>query len=146
MRLLQIKQRPIAKGLILVAADFGQIEPYIQPLSAKQRQILEATWPGAVTWLIPTATAVPKWLTGEHASIALRITNHPTTAALCKRCGHALVSTSANPTTHKAAKTALTVRRYFQSQLDFILNAPLGSTEKPTEIRELISGQIVRPG
>ncbi|HHA19167.1 MAG TPA: tRNA threonylcarbamoyladenosine biosynthesis protein RimN, partial [Methylophaga sp.] len=31
-RLLQIKQRPIEKGLILVASDFYQLEPYLAEL------------------------------------------------------------------------------------------------------------------
>ena len=36
MRLLEIKQRPISKGLILIAADFSQVEAYLKPLNENQ--------------------------------------------------------------------------------------------------------------
>ena len=39
-RLLQLKQRPRHKGLILLAADMKQLQPWLDPLPAEQRQRL----------------------------------------------------------------------------------------------------------
>ena len=40
MQLLAFKQRPVEKGLILIAADYQQLEPYIadRELSVEQRE------------------------------------------------------------------------------------------------------------
>ena len=143
-RLLAVKQRPLAKGLILIAADLGQLAPYIQPLSKADQEKLQATWPGAVTWLLPARPETPLWLRGAHDSIAVRVTAHPQAAALCRACGHALVSTSANPSNHPPAKTPLAVRRYFRQALGFILHGPLGGQARPTEIRDLKSDRLLR--
>lgn len=143
-RLLEIKQRPIEKGLILVAADFSQIEPLIEPLTPKQKQKLESTWPGHVTWLIKSRPEVPKWLTGSHHKIALRISNHPLVRELCAILGHPLVSTSANPSKKNPAKSALQVRRFFAGHLDYILSGALGKEKNPSLIRDFDSDVVVR--
>jgi L-threonylcarbamoyladenylate synthase len=54
-RILDIKQRPWQKGLILIASDFNQLTDFIAPLSTETLQQLEDTWPGPVTWLLPAA-------------------------------------------------------------------------------------------
>lgn len=144
LNLLALKQRPVDKGLILIAAGFAQIEPFIVPLTTAQKQRLKKTWPGPTTWLIPASPSVPKWITGKHNSIALRITAHPMARALCQKVGHAIVSTSANLSQHAPAKTSLTIRRYFHNDLDYILTGPLGGLDKPTAIKDLITGINLR--
>lgn len=50
-RLLALKQRPVDKGLILIAASFEQLKPYIDDsiLTAAQRKAVFDCWPGPVT-------------------------------------------------------------------------------------------------
>jgi L-threonylcarbamoyladenylate synthase len=144
-RLLALKRRPVAKGLILIAADFSQLEPFLAPLDAAARKTLHATWPGPVTWLVPARAETPGWLRGAHDTLAVRVTDHPVAAALCRACGHALVSTSANLSGHPPARSALGVRLQFADRLDYVLNGPLGGLRRPTESRDLKSGQTRRP-
>ena len=144
LRLLDLKQRPVDKGVILIAASFSQIEPFIVPLSAAQKQKLANSWPGPTTWLLPANHSVPRWITGKHDSIALRITAHPIANALCQKVGHAIVSTSANISRRAPAKTPLTIRRDFHNNLDYILTATLGGLDKPTVIKDLITGESLR--
>jgi len=146
MRLLALKRRSINKGLILIAADFVQLEPFLHPLSPSNRARVESTWPGPQTWLVPAKLGVPRWLTGQHDTLAVRVTGHPLAAALCRSCGHPLVSTSANISTRPPARSALAVRRQFGQQLDYVLSGPTGSRAKPTAIQDLRSGQVVRRG
>jgi L-threonylcarbamoyladenylate synthase len=54
------------------------------------------------------------------------------------------VSTSANTSQHRPAKTPLIIRHYFNNDLDYILTGPLGGLEKPTPIKDLITGKSVR--
>jgi L-threonylcarbamoyladenylate synthase len=153
LRLLALKQRPVGKGLVLIASTIEQLEPFMAPLDAKQQDTLEASWPGPVTWLVPATPETPVWLKGNHDTIAVRVTNHPVAAALCQTVGHALVSTSANRSGCRPAKTPLQVRNYFslsgKSQgnlkIDRIVTGPLGNETKPSIIKDLLTGNTIRP-
>ncbi|MGB3611799.1 MAG: Sua5/YciO/YrdC/YwlC family protein [Cellvibrio sp.] len=144
--LLSLKQRPMHKGLILIAADIHQLEPFIHHLDDLQRQRLKNSWPGPVTWLVPRNAFAPFWVTGDSPSIALRVTDHPLAAGLCRAFGAPIVSTSANPQGRPPARDTLTLRRYFGGQLDVIAPGKVGRREKPSEIRDLLTGEIRRPG
>lgn len=143
-RLLALKQRPIDKGLILIAADLAQLVPFIKPLRAEDETLLANTWPGPHTWLLPSRADTPRWLRGRHNSIAVRVTAHPGAAALCRATGHALISTSANPAGSSPARNALRVRQYFSDRLDTILHGPLGTETGPTPIRDLTTKKLIR--
>lgn len=143
-RLLAIKQRPAHKGLILIAAEFAQLAPFLQPLTAADQALLNATWPGPHTWLIPALPSTPTWLRGRHDTLAVRITAHPLAAALCQACGHALVSTSANISNRQPARTVLAVRRQLGKQLDALLAGATGGAQNPTVIRDLRSQRQLR--
>lgn len=144
-RLLALKGRHVKKGLILVAASIRQLAPYLKQVTPAQRQQLEATWPGGVTWLVPDQTA-PDWIRGEFDSVALRVSPHPLVAGLCTAFGGPVVSTSANPQGLPPAMSGMDVRRYFGSQLDGIAPGLVGNQRNPSEIRDLRTGKIVRAG
>jgi len=142
--LLALKARPVTKGLILVAASLGQIEFLLSDLTAQQRHTLSEAWPGPLTWLLPHHGRVPGWICGEHATVAVRVSDHPLVSALCAAWGGPLVSTSANRAGARPALEAFQVRRYFGDGLDYVLPGSLGTAGRPTSIRDLISGQFVR--
>ena len=144
LRLLACKRRPLAKGLILVAADADMLLPWLAPLPVAARRRMAAAWPGPVTFVCPAAPWVPDWIRGEHDSLAVRVTDHPLLAALSRRFGGPLVSTSANPAGHRPARTPLTVRRYFDGKVDVILHGPLGGRARPTTIRDVLTGEVLR--
>ena len=145
-RLFALKQRPATQGVLLIAADFAQVEPYLD-LAAIPPEALaraSATWPGPHTWIFPRAADAPSWVTGGHSGIAVRVTAHALAAELCRAFGGALVSTSANRHGEPPAKSADEVRSAFGEEVDAILNGPLGGLERPTPIRDAISGASVR--
>lgn len=148
LRLLELKHRPMAKGLILIAADAGQLEPFIDldALDAARRATVLRTWPGPHTWLVPARPGTPAWLRGRHDTLAVRVTAHPLAAALCRTAASALVSTSANPATRPPARSAMQVRTMFGAQVDYILPGRCGPSLKPTEIRDARTGRVVRAG
>jgi len=144
IRLLALKRRAWQKGLVLIAASYEQIEPYIA-VTPGMLKMIRATWPGPVTWLLPAHNATPQWLRGAHNSVAIRVTAHPVAAALCRRFGGALVSTSANIAGRPAARQRLQVQRYFGTALDYIVPGALGTQRGATEIRDAYSGAVIRP-
>lgn len=147
--LLQLKQRPVEKGLILVAADISQFEAYLHDLSPQQRRTLQQSWPGAHTWLVPASARVPYWISGGQPTVALRVSSHPVIAALCTKFGGAIVSTSANPAGKRPARNLLDVQRYFghsrlQAAHVTVMPGSLGDTKKPTTIQDLLTGSVIR--
>jgi len=145
-KVFALKQRPATQGVLLIGADFAQIERYIDTaaLPAQSLARAQATWPGPHTWIFPRSAQVPAWIAGAHEGIALRVTAHAPAAALCRAFGGALVSTSANPHGEPPARSVSTVLAYFDASLDGILDAPLGALDRPTVIRDARTGALVR--
>jgi L-threonylcarbamoyladenylate synthase len=143
LEILEIKQRPWDKGLILIASDFNQLQDFIEPVSADVLAELEATWPGPVTWLLPVKPTVSPLLTGDHDAVAVRVTAHPIAHALCEAFGGPIVSTSANVSGRAPAKNGHQVR-WQLPEIDYVLTGALGGRHKPSEIRDARTGQILR--
>lgn len=144
MRLLALKRRPADKGLILIASDWQQLQPWLQTVPDAWYRRMDATWPGPTTWLVPAALDCPGWLTGGRDTLAVRVTAHPVVRELCENLGYAIVSTSANRSGQMPARSLLGVRLRFGEQLDFVLPGPLGKLSKPTQIRDLATDAVIR--
>ena len=145
-KLLALKGRHESAGLVLIASDFSQLLPWIADASSSLTDKAMQTWPGPVTWLFPRANNVPNFVAGEHETIAVRITAHQPSRDLCDAFGSALISTSANHTSAAPARSAADVDDYFGQSLGGILAGPLGDGGKPSEIRDLLTGAIIRQG
>ena len=145
-RILSLKGREASAGLILIADQFDRFETFISPVSPDLMDTAMAAWPGPVTWLFPRADSVPDWLAGSHPTIALRLTAHPVCQEICAAFGGAIVSTSANPSSAEPARSAGRVEEYFGSYLGGTVAGGLGDEERPSEIRDLVSGKVIRSG
>ncbi len=142
LKLLRIKRRPPAKGLILIAADIAQLAPYVDDIPAH----VLATWPGPHTWLLEARADVPRWITGDHPRIALRVTAQPQAAALCRAAGMAIVSTSANRSGGAPVRSYRDAVRRFKGEVDYVLPGRVGDAPAPTPIRDAASSALIRPG
>ena len=143
-RLLAIKQRSWEKGLILIAAEFQQLAPFLAEIDMALKEKILATWPGPITWLWPANPAVSSLLRGKHDTIAVRVTAHPVAAELSRAFGGALISTSANLSGKSPARTAKEVQAQFKHQLDYVLKGKVGGRARPSEIRDALSGEVLR--
>ena len=143
-RLLAMKDRTWDKGLILVAAHADQLMDFIEVPSKAVWKRAALTWPGPNTWVFPCTEDTPMWISGEHDTVAVRISAHETVRALCERFGGPVVSTSANPSNRPPALTATQARLYFGDELDFVLPGALGGLDRPTSIRDAQTGHILR--
>lgn len=142
-RLLKLKQRPQSKGLILIAGLYPQLAPYLLPLAAEAQQKLKNDGAQAITYLMPAKPSCPRWLRGAHDTLAVRITAHSQAAALCNTLNMALVSTSANYSGGKAARTYAQCRQLFDDSV-WVLPGKVGKRKQPSTIRAWADGRIVR--
>lgn len=146
-RLLTLKQRPWQKGLILIAADYRQLQPYIDDhgLSHSQRQAVFSCWPGPVTFVFPVSAHTPHWLSGQFSTLAVRVSAHPAVITLCQAYGKPLVSTSANRSGQPPCRNAAQVIEQFGTTVP-VLQAATGGRLNPSEIRDAFTGERLRSG
>ena len=144
-KILNLKQRPLSKGLILVAADRAQIPGLFDGLDPIQLAKLDSSWPGPTTWLVPDpANIIPDWIKGEHDTVAIRISDHPLVRELCLAFGGAIVSTSANEAGEPEIRSRLIIDEQFGDSIDLVVDGELGSSAEPSEIRDLINDRVIR--
>jgi L-threonylcarbamoyladenylate synthase len=141
-KILHLKGRGAAKGLILIAANRRQLRPYANR-SAIESAWQKGRWPGPVTWVLPAAKTCPEWLVGDRDTVAVRITAHPEAAELCRQAGGALVSTSANKSGGRPAKTWQQCHRLFGRRVR-ALPGRIGARKRPSTLIDLASGKVLR--
>jgi len=145
-KLLSLKGRQASAGFVLIASEYSQLLPWISHIDEQLKDKAMQTWPGPVTWLFPRAADVSDYVAGKHDSIAVRITAHEPSRNLCAAFGSALISSSANHTATRPARSITEVEDYFDHRLGGILAGTLGGADNPSEIRDLLSGKIIRKG
>jgi L-threonylcarbamoyladenylate synthase len=145
MRLLSLKNRPVDKGVILVAQNYSQLLPYVDDKSIPmdKRTEIFSSWPGPVTWLLPASSQAPACLTGGSSLIAVRVSNHPIIQQLCELFDKPLVSTSANISGYDPALSIEQVKQQFADNV-VLVEGELGDATKPSKIRHGLSGQTIR--
>lgn len=146
LKLLELKNRPVEKGLILIANDYGQLLPYVDDKSIPmhKRADIFSRWPGPVTWLLPAASDAPQWITGGSELIAVRVTDHPTVKRMCVEFGGAIVSTSANITGEPTPKTISEIEKVFADGVAAYVDESLGGNTQPSKIINGFTGETMR--
>ncbi|MFC0322202.1 Sua5/YciO/YrdC/YwlC family protein [Gallibacterium melopsittaci] len=146
-KLLDLKQRPVEKGLILIAPtlDFFQQIIAFDQLSPEHLQRIQQVYARPTTWIVPVQTTVSPLLTGKFNSIAVRLCQHPAVVALCQQANMPITSTSANLTGQPPCRHYQEVLTQFGKNFP-VLQAEVGKAKNPSEIRDLFTNQIVRQG
>ena len=146
IKLLNLKQRSPDKGLILLAGDYSQIQNFIdeQAIPAEKLISIKARWPAAITQIMPAKNNISPLLTGGRNTIAIRVTAHPDVIALCKQTRQAIVSTSANLSGKRTAKTWQQVEQAFSDKVDYVLKGEILGSAQPSKIINALSGKVLR--
>ncbi|MGL4381335.1 MAG: L-threonylcarbamoyladenylate synthase [Vibrio sp.] len=148
LRLLAIKQRSVEKGVILIAANYQQLQPYIDEtqLSAEQLAQVLASWPAPLTWVMPASRHTPSWVRGQFDTVAVRVSAHPLVQKLCVAFGKPLTSTSANLSGQPACVTQQQVIAQLGEHINVVVEGKTGGRSGPSEIRDARSLQVLRQG
>jgi L-threonylcarbamoyladenylate synthase len=146
LRLLAIKQRPVDKGVILVAGALSQFDGLLDwaRLPDDRREAVHATWPGPRTWIVPATGRVPRWITGAHEGVAVRVSAHPVVVALCEAFAGPLVSTSANRAGEPPVSRSEALDPAVLAGIDGLVTGDTGGLAAPTPIRDALTGAQLR--
>ncbi|MCY4050423.1 MAG: Sua5/YciO/YrdC/YwlC family protein [Gammaproteobacteria bacterium] len=143
-RILSIKRRDYRKGLILISDHVKRLEYYFRCFPEVTKNEILTSWPGPVTWLLPARKNVPKIIRGEHQSIALRVSDHPSVRMLCQQSNMAIVSTSANRSSQQPHRLQKTVLNEFKDDIDGVVEGRIGQRRTPSIIRNGLDGSMIR--
>ncbi len=94
-KLYQIKKRDTSKPLILLVNSIEMLKSYINEIHPRiETLLIHHNKP--LTIIYPSPKNIPKWIQGEHTSIAIRIPNDPFCQSLITHINQPICSTSAN--------------------------------------------------
>ena len=144
--IIELKGRAINQGLIIALDSADSAMPALHGLDHERRREVIASWPGHITWLVPDCEDLPlsELVRSDSGRIALRVPDHDQMRRMIALAGVPIVSTSANPSGCPPAVSALRVRSYFGNALDMLLPGTLGSAYGPSEIRDAVTGAVLR--
>ncbi len=141
-KIMHLKERPQAKGLLLIAADAKVFQPQLEAVTPTHAEAVRASWPGHHTWVLPD-TSYPELVRGGRQTVACRVPGHEQARALCAEFGAALVSTSANKSGQPAITNAREAERQFAACVDYFLPGEVGDAGRASVIHGL-DGEILR--
>lgn len=142
LSVLALKRRDPAKGLILIAANRQQLDGWI---AIDPGKIPDPDPDNPTTWIAPATDQVSPLVRGRNEGLAVRLTTNATAAAICNAVDAPIVSTSANLAGQPVARNRYVLRRRFNSCVDYIVPGDCGPTSGPSEIRDLATGNVLRP-
>ncbi len=128
----RLKGRDAGKPIALIVADAAMLAQVVARIPAPALPLIERFWPGPLTLVLPARDGLPPALTGSGGMIGIRISSHPTAAALVQELGEPLTATSANPGGAEPALDLAAARGYFAAAVGYVdggrLAGGLGST------------------
>jgi L-threonylcarbamoyladenylate synthase len=142
-RLLRLKHRDPAKGLILIASDKAQLDGWIEIPDGQLLPDPDAA--NSITWIVPPGHKVTRVVRGDNLGVAVRLTTNPIAASICDAVDSPLVSTSANLSGQPVARNRFVLRRQFSGLVDYLVPGDCGPDSGPSEIKDLLTGQVLRP-
>jgi L-threonylcarbamoyladenylate synthase len=143
-RLLQVKGRDGAKGLLLIGATTAEFREELELQKTPLRAAAEASWPGPHTWVLPNVR-FPAWVTGGRPTVACRVPGHDQARSLCAAFGRPLISTSANRTGDAPVITHTAATATFGELVDMVLCGEVATPGLASTIHGL-DGKILRGG
>lgn len=145
--LLALKKREEKKGLILIAPTIKLLLPYLDEtkLSDIEWQRFSTIGTQAITWIMPAKPNLPRFLTGQFNSIAMRLCQTPAVEALCLETQSAITSTSANLSGREPCRSSQQVYKQFGTDFP-VLEGETEQRKNPSEIRDIFTQQVLRAG
>ncbi|BCE03228.1 L-threonylcarbamoyladenylate synthase [Marinicellulosiphila megalodicopiae] len=144
MRILDIKQRNVDKGLILLVGQWEQLGQLFEQLPAQDKMRLNHPTLEPTTYLIDHHDLIPSWITGVFDTVAVRRSSNAWIKQVCAQLGHPIVSTSANVSGQDTVRNKFVATKQFYNQVDFIAPGDIQGNTSPSQIIHLATQKRIR--
>jgi L-threonylcarbamoyladenylate synthase len=147
-RLFDVKGRPEDRGLPLIAADVGQVETGMMPLSPLAVRLAACFWPGPLTIVVPAPAALAAGVTAGSGSVAVRVPAHDVARRICRSAGRPVTATSANISGQDATADPDEVERTLGDRIDLLIDTGNTRGGAPSTIVDATTAEprLIRAG
>jgi L-threonylcarbamoyladenylate synthase len=121
-RLYKIKQRPLKKAMPLIIGNRDVLSVIAALMDNTAIPLTERFWPGPLTVIFPAKENLSEFITAKTRKVAVRIPGNSFALRLAEYAGFPITATSANPSGTGPAQDMETIRRYFDDELDLIID------------------------
>jgi L-threonylcarbamoyladenylate synthase len=122
-KIFELKKRPKDKALTVQIPDINCLEKLAGEVPAFAYQLMGKFWPGPLTLVLKAKEGLPPHLvSGDGATVGVRIPGNKIALALLKESGTALVVPSANLSAEAAANTADEVLQTFDGLIEMVID------------------------
>ncbi len=144
LKLFQIKNRSLAKPILVLINDIVQLDKFVTHVPKKYTPLIKRFWPGPLTLIFPAKKHVSSLLTGNTGTIGVRLSSDSVSKALCRKFNKPVTATSANISGNFPAHTRDEVLKQFGSKISYILDCSeeMSVGERSTIVAER-KGEIV---
>jgi L-threonylcarbamoyladenylate synthase len=120
--IFKTKKRPFFNPLIVHIPSVDVLETIVSHIPEKAKLLAQAFWPGSMTLVLKKQSNIPDLITAGKDTVAVRVPNHPLTLELLKQLQFPLAAPSANPFGSISPTKAEHVARYFENDIDMVLD------------------------
>lgn len=145
-RVYALKGRAPEKPCIILIASLDDLKLFGITLNDAQRAVLDRSWPGPVSVVLPCGDSVPEYLHRGTHTLAFRLPDDESLRALVQKVGP-LIAPSANPQSLAPATTFAEARGYFGDRVDCYLDGGThaGKASKLISLSETGEETVLRP-
>ncbi len=147
-KIIALKRRDSAKGLIMVDCNRNFLNAHLdtERLNPKALALMEHNWPGPHTFVVPVLESFKSKAIRDDHTLAFRVTAFAPLAALCKKLGRPLISTSANISGQRAVSTLDDLDISIIIGADYVVAFECGGQSQPTSIYDTLTSTLIRQG
>jgi L-threonylcarbamoyladenylate synthase len=113
-KIFKAKGRPADNPLIVHISDHAMLELVAMHIPPVAEKLMQRFWPGPLTILFAKKSSVPRIVTADLPTVAVRMPAHPVAIALIKTAGTPIAAPSANKSGRPSPTKAEHVREDFR--------------------------------
>lgn len=133
-KLYKAKKRPREKAINIMVSDKKQIEKYAIIKNDIERKIIENLMPGEITIILDKKENFGEDFTKNDNTIGIRIPNNDIALKILKEVNIPLIVSSANISGMKNGINPEEIKKYFQSEVDILIDGGILENTVPSTI------------
>ena len=110
---MRVRGRQAGKPVLVLIADLAMAGMVAASVPSGARRLAARFWPGPLTLVLPARDDAPAVLTAGTGTVGVRVSSHPTAAALVAALGRPVTAPSVNPPGAAPARDVAEARAYF---------------------------------